>query len=100
MLTRPEIHRWYTTASWLRRRRHQLRVQPLCELCLAAGRVEPATVADHIESHGGDYAKFRLGALRSLCASCHNRLDQANRPRLPVRVDGTPTDPEHPWNKG
>ena len=39
------------TASWARRRAHQLRVEPLCRLCLEAGRVVPATVADHATPH-------------------------------------------------
>jgi len=71
-------------------------------LCLEAGRVTPASVADHVTPHRGDYTAFRLGALRSLCAACHNRLDSANNaPRYPpVREDGTPTDPRHPWNIG
>jgi len=87
---RREIHAWYTKASWQRRRRHQLQTEPLCRIYLEAGRVVPATVADHIESHRGDYNAFRLGQLRSLCAECHNALGDANKPRAPVRADGTP----------
>jgi len=94
---RPASHRWYCTAGWQRRIAHQLRVQPLCELCLQAGHVTPATVADHVTPHRGDYNAFRLGSLRSLCADCHNRLDRNNAPRAPVREDGTPSDPNHPW---
>jgi 5-methylcytosine-specific restriction endonuclease McrA len=94
----PQIHRWYCTAGWRRRRAHQLRVEPLCRLCLEAGRVTPATVADHVEPHRGNFTAFRLGQLRSLCADCHNRLDGTNSPRAPVREDGTPSDPNHPWN--
>jgi hypothetical protein len=61
-------------------------------------RVTPATVADHLESHRGDYTAFRLGPLRSLCADCHNALKRNNRPRAPVLEDGSPSDPDHPWN--
>jgi hypothetical protein len=43
---RPEVHRWYCTAGWQRRRAHQLMIEPLCRLCLEAERVTPATVAD------------------------------------------------------
>src|SRR6266404_1730756 len=32
---------------------HQLRIEPLCRLCLEAGRVTPATVADHVTPHRG-----------------------------------------------
>ena len=94
----PQVHRWYSTASWRRRRAHQLTIEPLCRLCLEAGRVTPATIADHVVSHPGDYTAFRLGPLRSLCADCHNRLDANNAARAPVREDGTPSDPNHPWN--
>jgi hypothetical protein len=63
----------------------------------------PVTVADHIKPHRGDYALFRLGKLRSLCVECHNALDANNHSpvcsRSPVRADGWPTDPRHPWNR-
>jgi 5-methylcytosine-specific restriction endonuclease McrA len=88
-------------ARSVRRRAHQLRVEPLCRLCLESGHVTLATVADHVENHNGDYNAFRLGPLRSLCADCHNALGRTNRPRRsPVRADGTPSDPRHPWNAG
>jgi len=88
----PHIHRWYCTASWQRRRAHQLRVEPLCRLCLEAGRVTPATVADHVTPHRGDFNAFRLGQLRSLCADCHNRLDANNaRASQCVRMVPRPT---------
>ena len=73
-------------------------IEPLCRLCLHAGRVTPATVADHDPPHRGDLTALRLGQLRSLCADCHNRLDANNASRAPVREDGTPSDPKHPWN--
>jgi 5-methylcytosine-specific restriction endonuclease McrA len=80
-----------------------LRLEPLCETCLQAGRVTPAAVADHITPHRGSYELFRLGKLRSLCVECHNALDANNRApvrlRSPVRVDGSPSDPRHPWNR-
>jgi hypothetical protein len=79
-----------------------LRLQPLCEICLQADRVTPATVADHVVPHRGNYELFRLGKLRSVCAECHDSLDANNRApvrsRSPVRADGTPSDPRHHWN--
>src|SRR5262249_12406729 len=56
-----------------------------------AGRVTPATVADHIESHRGDFNAFRLGQLRSLCADCHNSLDATNRTLVRSRLQSAPT---------
>jgi 5-methylcytosine-specific restriction endonuclease McrA len=98
---RPEIHRWYTRASWQRRRAHQLMIEPLCRICLDAGRVTPATVADHIDPHKGNFTAFSLGELRSLCANCHDRLKTRPMPRArrSTRM-GTPSDPNYPWNMG
>jgi len=62
---------WYNLQSWRKRARHQLQIKPLCALCEEQGRVTPATIADHHPRHGGDYNKFRLGPLRSLCRDCH-----------------------------
>jgi hypothetical protein len=48
----------YSSAHWQRLRQHQLRDDPLCSFCLGRGEVMPATVADHVEPHGGDVNKF------------------------------------------
>jgi len=92
-------HRWYCRSNWLKRQRHQLRVQPLCEFCLQEGRLTPASVADHVEPHGGDYTKFRLGKLQSLCASCHSSTKAIVEKRgydPAIGADGMPLDPRHP----
>ena len=52
---------WYGTQIWKTKRAHQLRIEPLCRLCKAQGKVEPATIADHDPPHEGDYNKFILG---------------------------------------
>jgi 5-methylcytosine-specific restriction protein A len=94
---------WYGLASWKERRRHQLQAEPLCALCLAKGELTGATVADHIEPHAGDWNKFVLGALRSLCAECHDGLQPSFRHkpyRLDIGADGFPLDPRHPWYRG
>jgi 5-methylcytosine-specific restriction endonuclease McrA len=83
---------WYQLQHWRNRRRHQLRIEPLCRMCLAAGRVTPATVADHITPHGGDWNAFRTGELRSLCIACHNKRHGAPRPVF--GLDGWPIPPE------
>src|SRR5262249_38106385 len=70
-------------------------------MCLARGITTPATVADHIASHGGDWNAFRLGALQSLCKPCHDRgkrlldLDGCSHE---IGDDGWPTDPRHRAN--
>jgi len=70
-------------------------------MCLARGITTPATVADHIASHGGDWNAFCLGALQSLCKPCHDRgkrlldLDGCSHE---IGDDGWPTDPRHRAN--
>ena len=59
--------------------------------------VTMADIADHIESHHGDWNAFLTGELQSLCAACHA---QKARPFCyDVDDDGWPTDPEHPANR-
>jgi len=94
-----DVHRWYNRPSWQRRRAYQLQCEPLCKFCLQRGRVEPATVADHIDAHAGDYNKFRLGALQSLCATCHSSTKAVIEKRgydVAIGADGVPLDPKHP----
>lgn len=100
------MSKWpYATQRWQRLRRAKLREEPLCKLCLDIGRVEPATVVDHlvaIKKGGEPYPP--LYALLSLCEFCHNTktrvVEQLGRKFL-VRgcdVHGMPLDPDHPWN--
>ncbi len=63
----------YDSARWKRRREKQLKKQPLCEECLKQGIITIAAIADHIEDHKGDLAKFFQGKLQSLCPSCHSK---------------------------
>jgi 5-methylcytosine-specific restriction protein A len=91
---------WYGLASWKNRRAHQLRIEPLCCLCEAEGRVTGATIADHFPPHGGDWNKFRLGKLRSLCKPCHDGLSGFAHKGYSSDIgeDGFPLDPAHPFN--
>ena len=72
---RPD-RRWYKTAAWRKRREAQLAAEPLCRMCRNAGRVTPATVADHVTPHRGNRHLFFHGALQSLCAPHHSRAKQ------------------------
>ena len=90
---------WYQLNLWRNRRAHQIATHPLCAMCLERGIVARATVADHVEEHNGDWTKFRLGALQSLCATCHNsrkRLVVDNGFDKEIGVDGWPVDRRHP----
>jgi 5-methylcytosine-specific restriction enzyme A len=92
---------WYGLNIWKVRRRHQLRVEPLCRMCLAEERITPATIADHVVAHGGNWNSFRLGELQSLCADCHSRKGRAERRGYfdDVGADGLRIDPHHPLNR-
>jgi 5-methylcytosine-specific restriction endonuclease McrA len=93
---------WYGAQSWRNRSKHQRRVEPLCKFCLARGIITPAVVADHVEPHCGDFNKFKLGALQSLCKQCHYREKRIIERRgysLDTDVDGYPLDRNHPAYK-
>jgi 5-methylcytosine-specific restriction protein A len=92
---------WYGLQQWKVKRAHQLRVEPLCAICQAEGRITGATVADHVEPHKGNYTAFIMGPLRSLCAACHDNLSGfTHKPydRKAIGADGFPLDPRHPFN--
>ena len=92
---------WYSLQQWKNRRAYQLLVEPLCRLCMEQGRITGATVADYIEPHLGDYNKFVLGELRSLCAPCHDALQGFVHKGYSSEIgfDGYPIDSNHPFNR-
>ena len=89
----------YKTKRWQRFRAAHLAGEPLCVMCAKAGRLEAATVVDHITPHRGDLDLFwQHGNHQSLCAPCHSStkqredwLDaQANQVTLDgYRIDGS-----------
>jgi hypothetical protein len=52
--------RWYGLARWQRRAKLQLKTSHVCAECQRQGRVEIATIADHIEDHKGDQFAFSM----------------------------------------
>jgi len=93
-MPQPEHKRWYSTAAWQRRRAGQIAAEPLCRMCEEDGRVEPATIADHVEPHRGDPAKFWDGALQSLCKRHHDsekqRIERGGEPTPARGANGWP----------
>jgi 5-methylcytosine-specific restriction endonuclease McrA len=90
---------WYSYERWRRRRRMQLRDEPLCRMCRERGIAVAARIADHIESHRGDWNEFWTSELQSLCVNCHNSRKAlvAHRGYDPeIGVDGWPLDQRHP----
>lgn len=68
-----ERQRLYRTQRWLRLRRLQLKMHPLCRLCELEGKLTIAVVADHRDGHTGDWRGrfYDLAALQSLCLEHH-----------------------------
>lgn len=63
---------------WQKARAAYLAENPLCVYCRRIGRVEAATVVDHIKPHRGDEQLFwDEGNWQPLCASCHSSIKQA-----------------------
>lgn len=92
----------YKTKRWQALRRAQLRAQPLCIMCLKAGRFTPATVCDHVDPKAKTPATFFNGPFQSLCAPHHNSAKQREEKRGysgEVDADGWPTDVRHPANR-
>jgi 5-methylcytosine-specific restriction protein A len=61
-------------AAWHKSRRQFLGQHPLCVVCESEGRIEPATVVDHIIPHKGDWRVFwDESNWQSLCEHHHNQ---------------------------
>lgn len=71
-------------------------------MCLKQGRVEAATVCDHITPHKGDEGLFWDGPFQSLCKVHHDASKAFEEARGYVRGSdgrGNPLDPDHHWNR-
>jgi 5-methylcytosine-specific restriction enzyme A len=94
---------FYNTRTWKRLRKIKLITDPICEYC---GR-EAATEVDHVVSINNGGSPTDWSNLKSSGHDCHSRktyyIERLGRDRVPVKgcnPDGTPLDPEHPWNRG
>jgi len=91
-------------SRWQKARETFLRSHPLCVMCGDLGRIEPATVVDHIKPHRGDMVLFwDKTNWQPLCKSCHDihkqRLEATGR-LSGCDVSGLPLDPGHHWAGG
>jgi 5-methylcytosine-specific restriction protein A len=105
--------RWYGLQRWRNRAALQMKVEPLCRMCLKVSKVTPATVADHIVNHNGNAFSFWYGELQSLCKQHHSsqkaRLDRGIDVEdyniitkdyvNDIGEDGWPLDALHPVNR-
>ena len=89
-------------AKWRKARRIFLLSNPLCIICHEDGKVERATVVDHIEPHRGNHTLFWDQAnWQPLCKHCHDSIkarEEARGYSDECGLDGWPIDEEHPVN--
>jgi hypothetical protein len=86
--------RYYTTLRNAREFFRQCPVAPNPE----AGRVTPATVADQYRAVPRRLHRLQARPAPQPVCGLPQRLDRTNKLRAPVRADGAPSDPRHPWN--
>jgi 5-methylcytosine-specific restriction enzyme A len=94
--------KWYHLRKWESRSDQQLHHHPLCKMCLDAGIVTRATIADHVIPHRGNYKLFWFGDLQSLCSPCHSSSKKQieNKGYVDdIGADGYPLDARHPFNQ-
>jgi hypothetical protein len=96
---RPPWVSWYKTKDWRIKAARQLKAHPWCAMCLNRGVRTAAVIADHVDRHAGDWAKFWRGDLQSLCKHHHDSIKQSIERSNRAGCDeaGLPTDPNHPW---
>ncbi len=63
----------YNSARWKAVREKQLKIQPLCEVCLNKQINEVATQVDHIKAITWGGSELDLQNLQSLCYRCHGK---------------------------
>jgi len=74
--------KYYLSTTWRRLRQQKVKDSPLCERCLAQGRVEPMRDVHHLVKwyqFKTEEARYRMFTewdnLYSVCKSCHWELD-------------------------
>jgi len=63
----------YNSARWKAVREKQMKIQPLCEVCLNKEINTVATQVDHIKAITWGGSELDLENLQSLCYSCHGK---------------------------
>lgn len=100
-----EHDRMYDCIRWRKARARFLNANPLCVMCeQRRGMIVPATIVDHVIEHKGDYELFwDQNNWQALCATCHSgvkRVQDHHGYSQSCGVDGLPSDPQHPFNRG
>ena len=93
----------YESRRWRAERKAFLQRNPLCAMCMEAGKLKAATVVDHVKPHRGDLGLFwDQGNWRSSCKPCHDGAKQQVEKSGTLRGtdrEGVPLDPRHHWNR-
>lgn len=88
-------------SQWRRARDAFLKQHPLCQYCQEDGRVEPATVVNHITPHKGDQTLFWDQANWQAVCKLHHDSTIAREEGRGVRIggdqSGQPLDPGSHW---
>ena len=89
--------------QWQKLRKQYLQAHALCVECYKQNKVVAATVIDHIVPHKGNLELFYdEGNYQALCTNCHSSHKQRFEKTGRIKgcdKDGTPIDPNHPWNR-
>lgn len=67
-----EWHHWYADRRWRAARAIFLKQHPLCAECQDEGRIEAATVVDHVIPHKGDRRLFWDRTNWAACCKTHH----------------------------
>lgn len=69
---------FYHSTQWTKSRKAKLMEQPLCEVCLAQGRMTKADMVHHhkyeLREPGGWEHRLSSDNLQSICYPCHNGI--------------------------
>lgn len=94
----------YNRKAWKVLRAAHLREHPFCVKCLARGIHTLGTIVDHRIPHRGNMDLFfDPHNLQTLCPPDHSsekQLEERHGFAPGADVNGEPTDPKHPWNRG
>lgn len=92
------------SSRWRTLRARFLRHHPLCRMCADAGKIEPATVVDHIKRHQGsnDPLFWDESNWQPLCKSHHDsakKREDRTGSAVGCAPSGLPLDKGHHWFK-
>lgn len=90
---------FYWSTAWKKLRDMKKHKDPLCEDCLAAGRLMSVDVVDHVVEikYGG--RPLDMDNLKSLCHRCHAKKTKAEQRKREGAFESPPTPPAQPFSK-